>query len=58
MKPDLVWLRRDSGDEWRKVIVDVKVTLTDELIKAFKENDENIEFGPQEKLGKRMWARL
>ena len=24
LKPDLVWLRRDSGDVWRKVVVDVK----------------------------------
>ena len=29
LKPDLVWLRRDSGGDWRKVVVDVKVTSTD-----------------------------
>ena len=40
LKPDLVWLRRDSGDEWRKVVVDVQVTSTDRMNQAFKENDE------------------
>ena len=40
LKPDLVWLRRDSGVQWRKVVVDVKVTSTDELNKAFKEKDD------------------
>ena len=40
LKPDLVWLRRDSGDQWRKVVVDVKITATDDLSKAFKEKDE------------------
>ena len=39
LKPDLVWLRCDSGD-WRKVVVDVKVTSTDQLNKAFKEKDD------------------
>ena len=39
LKPDLVWLRRDSG-EWRKVVVDVKITSTDDMNKAFKEKDE------------------
>ena len=29
LKPDLVWLRRDSGGDWRKVVVDVKVTSTE-----------------------------
>ena len=40
LKPDLVWLRRDSGDQWRKVVVDVKVTSTDKINEAFKEKDE------------------
>ena len=31
LKPDLVWLRRDSGGGWRKVVVDVKITSTDKL---------------------------
>ena len=39
LKPDLMWLRRDSGGEWRKVLVDVKVTSTDKLNEAFKEKD-------------------
>ena len=40
LKPDLVWLRRDCGEMWRKVVVDVKVTSTDDMNKAFKEKDE------------------
>ena len=40
LKPDLVWLRRDNGGEWRKVVVDVKVTSTDKMSEAFKEKDE------------------
>ena len=34
-----MWLRRDSGD-WRKVVVDVKVTSTDNMTEAFKEKDD------------------
>ena len=40
LRPDLVWIRRDSGDMWRKVVVDVKVTSTDKMNEAFKEKDE------------------
>ena len=40
LKPDLVWLRRDAGGEWTKAVVDVKVTSTEEMEKAFKEKDE------------------
>ena len=40
LKPDLVWLRRDNGGEWRKVVVDVKLTSTDKMSEAFKEKDE------------------
>ena len=40
LKPDLVCLRRDSGDQWRKVVVDVKITSTDKMNEAFKEKDE------------------
>ena len=40
LKPDLVWLRRDFGDIWRKAVVDVKVTSTDKLNEAFKEKDD------------------
>ena len=34
-----MWLRCDSG-VWRKVVVDVKVTSTDDINKAFNEKDE------------------
>ena len=40
LKPDLVWLRHDSGSDWRKVVVDVKVTSTDKMNEAFREKDE------------------
>ena len=40
LKPDLVWLRRDSGSDWRNVVVDVKITSTDDLNVAFKEKDD------------------
>ena len=36
----MVWLRRVSGDEWKKVVVDVKITSTDKINEAFKEKDE------------------
>ena len=36
LKPDLVWLRRDSGDKWRKVVVGVKITSTEDMGKAFE----------------------
>ena len=39
LKPDLVWLRRDSDDQWRKVVVDVKVTSTKDMNKSFREKD-------------------
>ena len=39
LKPDLVWLRRDSGVQWKKVVLDVKVTSTDDMNKAKKEKD-------------------
>ena len=40
LKPDLVWLCRDNGSEWRKMAVAVKVTSTEEMNKAFREKDE------------------
>ena len=40
LKPDLVWLRRDPEGIWRKVVVDVKVTSTEDMGKAFKEKDD------------------
>ena len=39
LKPDLALLRRVSC-EWRKAVVDVKITSTDKLNEAFKEKDE------------------
>ena len=35
-----MWLRRDAGGQWTKVVVDVKVTSTEDMEKAFKEKDE------------------
>ena len=35
-----MWLRRDAGGDWRKVVVDVKVTSTDKMSEAFKEKDK------------------
>ena len=40
LRPDLVWLRKDSGGQWRKVVVDVKITSTDNMNEAFKEKDD------------------
>ena len=40
LKPDLVWLRRDPGGQWRKVVVDVKITSTGDMKKSFKEKDD------------------
>ena len=40
LKPDMVWLGRDSRNRWRKVVVDVMVTSTDKMNESFKEKDE------------------
>ena len=40
LKPDLVWLRRDSDGQWTKAVVDVKITSTDKLNDAYKEKDD------------------
>ena len=40
LKPDLMWLRCESGGEWRKVVVDVKITSTGKMNDSFKEKDE------------------
>ena len=39
LKPGIVWLRYESGEQWKKV-VDVKVTSTDKLNETFKKNRE------------------
>ena len=57
LKPNLVWLRRDSGGQWKKVVVDVKVTSTDKLNKAFKEKDDKYREWTSKKRGKRKWGR-
>ena len=33
-------LRHGQGGKWRRVVVDVKVTSTEDLNKAFKEKDD------------------
>ena len=35
LKPDLVWLRRDSRGQWKKVVVDGKVASTDDMNMSF-----------------------
>ena len=53
LKPDLVGLRRDSGSDWRKVFVDVKVTSTDQMNETFKEKDKKYrEWATKETRGK------
>ena len=55
LKSDLVWLRKDSGDQWRKVVVDVKITSTEDMNKAFKEKDDRYrEWTTKETLERRM----
>ena len=58
LKPDLVWLRRDAGEQWRIVVFDVKVTSTDDMNLAFKEKDEKYpKSGRLRKTGKKMSQR-
>ena len=40
LRPDLVWLRRDSGGDRGNVVVDVKIKATDKMNESFKEKDE------------------
>ena len=40
LKPDLVWLRLENRGEWRKVVVDVKITSTEKMNESFKEKDK------------------
>ena len=59
LKPDLVWLRCDSGGQWRKVVVDVKVTSSDEMAKAFKEKDDTYRtWTVQETREKKVWKAV
>ena len=58
LKPDLVWLRRDAGD-WRKVVVDVKITSTEKLNEAFKaKDDKSREWATQETREKKVVKAL
>ena len=43
LKTDMVWLRRDSSGDWKKAVVDVKITSTDKMNDAFKKKDEKIQ---------------
>ena len=40
LKPDLVWLRRENGGQWKKDVVGVKVTSTDKMNDEFKKKDD------------------
>ena len=57
LKPDLVWLRRDSEGHWRKVVVDVKVTSTDKLNDAFMEKDEKYRVWATQETREKKWRR-
>ena len=55
LKPDLVWLRCDSGNERRKAVVDVKITFTEVMNKAFNEkNDKYLKWTTMETKEKRL----
>ena len=56
-KPDLVWLRCDSGGELGKVVVNVKVTSSDKMNEAFKEKDDKYREWTSKETGKRKWGR-
>ena len=63
LKPDLVWLRCEAEGEWRKVVIDVKVTSTDDMSEAFKgKNDKYHVWDTQEtkekKVGKAVMIPL
>ena len=36
----MVWLRRDQGCQWKKVVVDVKIVSTDKMNETFREKDD------------------
>ena len=55
LKQDLVWLRRDSGSDWRKVVVDAKVTSTDKMNEAFREKDDKYRERTIMKRWRRKW---
>ena len=51
-----MWLRREKGGQWKKVVVDVKVTSTDKMNDEFKKMI-NIANGPLMKPVKRKWRK-
>ena len=58
MKPDLVWFRREDEGQWKKVVVDVKITSTDKMNDSFREKDDKYrEWTTREKRGKRKWEK-
>ena len=59
LKPDLVWLRCDSGGDWRKVVADVKITSTEKMNEAFNEKDDKYRVnGQPARPGRRRSQRL
>ena len=57
LRPDLVWLRCDSAGDWRKVVVDVKVTSTDGLNKVLRRKTRNTANGRHARPEKRKSPR-
>ena len=57
LKPDLVWLRRDSGGDWREVVVDVKMTSKEDLNKTLKEKDDKYREWATKETERRMWPK-
>ena len=62
LKPDLVWLRYDTGNEWMTVVVDVKITRTEKMNDEFKKKVEKYmkrttQERMRKKLSRRWWFR-
>ena len=55
LKPNLVWQHLVSTGQWKKVVVDVKVTSTEDMGKAFKEKDEKSSEWVTRKLERGRW---
>ena len=58
-KPGSVWIRREDDDEMRKVVMDVKITSTDNRTKHFNKGAIKDESETRKRLGKRRrrWGR-
>ena len=54
LKPDLVRLQRDAGGQWKKVVVDVKVTSTGKMNEAFREKDNKYRQWTMTETGRRI----